>query len=191
MIQSIERRAFGVELRVAKQEGKPGTLQGHAAVFNTLSQDLGGFREKIAPGAFQGTLDRDVRALFNHEACLILGRTTSGTLRLKEDETGLMIENDLPDTTYARDLEESISRGDITQMSFGFRTIRDNWENIGGGAIRTLLEVELVDVSPVTYPAYVETDVAVRAMNAWQAQQAQPVPDLDLESRKLKLAAIS
>jgi hypothetical protein len=158
----IEHRSFAVtELRVIGEPDNPKKIVGHAAVFNQLSEDLGGFREQIAPGAFTNTLKTaDVRALFNHDPNYVLGRTTSGTLRLAEDETGLIVEIDPPGTQWANDLLVSINRSDITQMSFAFRAVQEQWQN--GKSVRTLIEVELFDVSPVTYPAYPQTDVKLR-----------------------------
>lgn len=166
--QQIERRNFQIaELRIDSGADMPPKISGHAAVFDALSQDLGGFRERIAPGAFAATLQSaDVRALFNHDPNYVLGRNVAGTLRLKEDMTGLAIEIDPPETAFARDLMISMARGDITQMSFGFVTKADKWAKVDGGWVRTLLEAELFDVSPVTYPAYLQTDVAVRSMRA-------------------------
>ena len=183
MSKHIERRAFAAELRVVRTEGEKPVIRGHAAVFNALSEDLGGFREVIAPGAFRNAVPRDdVRALFNHDANLILGRSRPGqpsTLRMVEDETGLSIEIDPPDTQYARDLMVSMDRGDITQMSFGF-SIRPNGQNWGqddgGQWIRTLTRVRLWDVSPVTFAAYPQTDVAVRELRA-RIAAAQPAFD--------------
>lgn len=166
--QQPERRAYQAdELRLDTTEGKSPIIRGHAAVFDLLSEDIGGFRERIAPGAFAKTIQSaDIRALINHEPTLILGRNTSGTLRLWEDIKGLAIEIDPPDTQAARDLEVSMTRGDINQMSFGFYTLNDKWQKVDGEWIRTLLEVDLFDVSPVTYPAYPQTDVAIRALEA-------------------------
>lgn len=160
----IERRNMELELRVVEDENKKPKISGHAAVFNKLSEPLFGFREKIAPGTFSKTIKKDdVRALFNHDANYVLGRNKAKTLRMKEDEEGLYIEIDPPDTQWARDLQESIRRGDISQMSFGFITLADEWEHKPGKeSIRTLTEVKLFDVSPVTYPAYPETTVKVR-----------------------------
>jgi HK97 family phage prohead protease len=142
-------------------------IQGHAAVFDRHSQDLGGFVERVAPGAFKKTIrEADVRALFNHDPNMILGRSTAGTLRLSEDRAGLAYDLSLPDNTLGRDLRVSIERGDITQSSFGFRTIHDSWSRTDDGyPLRTLEEVSLHngDVSPVTYPAYEDTDVTARA----------------------------
>jgi uncharacterized protein len=170
---SIERRAFVVEgLEVEEREGKVAIMRGHAAVFNQLSEDLGGFREQIVPGAFVEAIERDdVRALVNHDSTLILGRNRAGTLKLKEDERGLLVEIDPPDTQYARDLLVSMKRGDITQMSFGF-TVKpggQDWaKDEEGRTIRTLKKLRLFDVSPVTYPAYPQTDIAARSFNEFQ-----------------------
>jgi len=161
-VMEIEKRAFPVEWR----EDSEGKIKGYSAVFNRLSGDLGGFKEKIAPGAFTKTLaESDVRALFNHDPNFVLGRTKSGTLELREDEKGLWMEVEPPDTQWARDLVTTIKRGDIDQQSFAFRTIKDTWTNEEGKLpIRTLNEVQLFDVSPVTYPAYPQTSVDVRAL---------------------------
>lgn len=168
--QQIERRAFATALRIERRaEGETRTIAGHAAVFNQLSEELWGFREVVAPGAFRKTLGADVRALWNHDPNHVLGRSKSGTLRLREDEVGLAIEIDPPDTAMARDLVTLIERGDVSQMSFGFRTVTDSWRMLDGEPVRTLEEVELFDVSPVTFPAYPETDVAVRSLEAWRA----------------------
>lgn len=165
----VERRAFVAELRVSKEADKP-VLRGHAAVFDQLSADLGGFREKIAKGAFlEAIAEDDVRALFNHDSNIVLGRNKAGTLRLSEDKTGLLVEIDPPDTQAARDLMVSIERGDISQMSFGF-TVKlggQVWEEQEDGSyIRTITEARLFDVSPVTFPAYPQTDIAVREMRS-------------------------
>jgi HK97 family phage prohead protease len=162
-MNEIERRSFNFTEIRANSEGEP-KIEGHAAVFDQLSEDLGGFFERIAQGAFSNTiLDADVRALWNHNPDFPLARTKSGTLTLGEDEKGLAFSLHVPDTQYARDLLVSLKRGDVSQMSFGFRTLRDKWENVDGKIIRTLLEVELYDVSPVTYPAYPQTSAAVRS----------------------------
>jgi len=152
------------DIEVRSEDDKP-KIKGHAAVFDKLSEDLGGFREKIAPGAFTKTIKKsDIRALYNHDPNYVLGRNTAGTLVLEEDEKGLAIEIDPPDTSFARDLMVSIGRRDITQMSFAFKTIKDSWENQDKKeSIRTLEEVDLFDVSPVAYPAYPQTDVKVRS----------------------------
>jgi hypothetical protein len=177
----IERRAFVVEgLTVETRADGKKTLRGHAAVFNQLSEDLGGFREQIAPGAFADAVKTDdVRALFNHDANFILGRTVAKTLRLSEDARGLAVEIDPPDTQAARDLMTSMERGDVTQMSFGFsvRPGGQDWaKDDEGRVIRTLKKLRLFDVSPVVFPAYPQTDIAVRELRSWQSAQIPPAP---------------
>lgn len=175
----IERRTFALEgLNIEERENQSPVIRGHAAVFNTLSEDLGGFREQIAPGAFaDAIMNDDVRALFNHDANFVLGRNRSGTLRMMEDGTGLAVEIDPPDTQWARDLVLSMRRGDISQMSFGFSVVKggQSWsKNEAGESIRTVSKVRLFDVSPVTYPAYTQTDVAVRELRSFEnAQKAE------------------
>ena len=156
----IERRFYvDVELRVDDDEGG---ITGYAAVFNKWSQDLGYFKEKIRQGAFKKTIkENDIRALINHDPNLIIGRTKNKTLELWEDDKGLGFNVKLPDTSYANDLRTSIERGDISQNSFGFQTVQDEWSN--DGSKRTLLEVKLFDVSPVTFPAYTQTSVKLRS----------------------------
>ena len=162
----IERRNFPVEeLRAITDEGGLRHIVGYAAVFNSLSEDLGGFREKIDPGAFADTLNADdVRALKNHNSDYVLGRNKSGTLTLSEDQRGLKIDIMPPDAQWATDLMVSIDRKDIDQMSFGFRTTEQRWEGEYPEEIRTLMKVQLFDVSPVTFPAYPDTEVGLRSL---------------------------
>jgi len=158
----MEHRSFTISPTVERREdGKP-RIVGHAAVFNELSLPMFFFREKIKPGAFAKTLDADIRALFNHDSNLILGRTKNSTLKLSEDTTGLRMEIDPPDTTWAKDVVTLIERGDVDQASFGFVPIKQTWDESGPEVIRQLEEVELIDVSIVTFPAYPQTDVQVR-----------------------------
>lgn len=179
-MKDLERRHFFCDaLKIETRAGKDGKerrlIIGHAAVFNQLSEDLGGFREQIAPGAFSDAIKSDdVRALWNHNADYVLARNLSGTLALVEDSRGLAVEIDPPDTQWARDLQVSIDRGDVNQMSFGF-SVRPNGQNWAkddaGQVIRTLTRVRLFDVSPVTYPAYPQTDVGMRQLRSWLDQQ--------------------
>ena len=155
-----------------RAEGAAMTIGGYAATFNNLSSDLGGFREQLSPGAFDAVLDNDVRAVFNHQPDNILGRSSSGTLRLSVDGTGLKYEVDLPNNTLGRDLYESVKRGDIKESSFRFGIAPDGeqWsENDEGQVIRTITNVSrLVDVAPVTYPAYPDATIAARSMGEWK-----------------------
>lgn len=137
-------------------------ISGYAAVFNSRT-NIGSFDEIILPGAFSRSLSakKDICVLVNHNWDNVLGRTKSGTLRLWEDDHGLGFEVELPDTTVARDLTESMSRGDINQCSFGFKVVEDNWDYSVDPMLRTLREVELFEVSIVTVPAYEDTEVAL------------------------------
>lgn len=175
----MERRFFASELRAAEEEGGGApTLLGYAAVFEQLSVVLYGmFREKIARGAFASSLAGDVRALWNHDTNLPLGRTTAGTLRLEEDAHGLRVEIDPPGTQAGRDAVVSVQRGDVDQMSFAFDVLEDEWDQDESGTlIRTLRKVVLYEVSPVTFPAYPQTSVAARAaeISAWGDMPAIP-----------------
>lgn len=162
-MSTFERRYFAeAEIRLADPENEESNaITGYAAVFNAWSEDLGFFKEQIAPGAFKATIKKgDIRALINHDPNLIIGRTRNKTLKLWEDDNGLGFEVTLPNTSYAMDLRESIKRKDITQNSFGFQTVRDEWSE--DGKRRTLHEVRLFDISPVTFPAYRQTNVKLR-----------------------------
>jgi HK97 family phage prohead protease len=192
-----ERRTHTVEMRVkdASIGKKSSTMEGYAANFNSLSQDLGGFREVLMPGCFKNALaTSDVRALFNHDPNLILGRNVSGTCRLSEDEKGLRFEVDPPETSYSKDLQISMHRGDINQCSFGFRVADggDSWaKDTDGVWIRSITDVaQLFDVSPVTYPAYISTSCVVRSMlekekNA-EAEELRSKAEAEENERKLE-----
>jgi HK97 family phage prohead protease len=169
-----ERRAFQFEFRA---EGDAPKITGHAALFNTDAEIGGRFTERILPGAFSDSIATgDVRALYNHNPDMVLGRNKANTLRLVEDERGLSVEIDLPDTQVARDLTTSIKRGDVSGMSFGFMVPTGGaaWTEESGKTIRTLKRVNLLDVSPVTFPAYIETDVSVRSATEILAERLQP-----------------
>jgi len=184
---SMEKRLFNIETRM--EEGETMNVVGHASVYNTMSEDLGGFREIIAPGAFDDVLDNDVRALINHDGNLILARTTSGTLKLSTDEKGLKYEFDMPQTSYGKDLAISMKRGDVTQSSFAFTVENDNWETKDGMDVRTITKVKrLFDVSPVTYPAYPDADdlvIAKRSLSVYKEKQERLKEEKDLVKRSL------
>lgn len=167
--RKTEHRSFNLEGLEIRADGEGGArIVGHAAVFNKFSEDMFGMKERILPGAFTKTLrEADIRALWNHNPDFPLGRMRgkdSDTLKLHEDNKGLAVDLKPPDTTYARDLMESIRRGDVDQMSFGFMVVREEWTFTSANKpdIRDLHEVSLFDVSPVTFPVYPQTDVAVK-----------------------------
>lgn len=158
------------ELRVSEQGNE--IIEGHAAVFNSWSEMLGGlfpFKEIVRKYAFKETIQNDdIRALFNHDPNYVLGRNKSNTLYLEEDEVGLRVKITPPNTTYAKDLVESIKRGDVSQMSIGFIVLDDSWGTVDGVDTREIKKVKLFDVSPVTFPAYQETDVGIRGLEEYQ-----------------------
>lgn len=162
--RKIELRSYPVELRIDDSEDKP-KISGYAAVFNQLSVDLGGFKEKIKKGTFAKTIkESDIVATRNHDDNLLLGRNKSGTLILEEDRKGLKFKIDPPDTTYAKDLIVSMEREDIDQCSFKFRVIVDEWDNKDkNNIIRILKEAELLDIAIVTGPAYPQTSAQYRS----------------------------
>jgi len=183
--ENRERRFFETELRIEKRKDESPVIIGHGAVFNSLSENLGGFREKIEPGAFDEVIENDVRALINHDSNLILARTKSGTLKLSTDSKGLGFEIDPPDTTYARDLLISLGRGDISQSSFSFSVKKDTWgEDENGDIVRTINKVaRLFDVSPVTFPAYPDADVAKRSFDDYIKSKE---PEIDAEKERIE-----
>jgi len=184
-LKDWEIRSFPLEMR----EAENGHFIGHAAVFDSWSQDLGGFKEIVRAGAFTKTLqEADVRATFNHDPNYVLGRNKAETLTLGEDKEGLAVDIDPPDTTWAKDLRVSMGRGDINQMSFAFRTIKDNWWTEDEESKRELLELSLDngDVSIVTYPAYEKTRVSARTQKALEdfrkTETGEPADDHSLDA---------
>ncbi len=162
----VRNHSGAVEFRATD---KGGVLTGYAAVFNRFSQNLGGFVEQVDPRAFNKTLSDagPVFARFNHEDNYLLGTTEANTLRLSVDGTGLRYEIDLPDTTAGRDVRVLAKRGDLSKSSFAFRTMPegDEWGYTPDGfLLRTLTEVELVDVAPVVNPAYRDTSTGLRSL---------------------------
>jgi HK97 family phage prohead protease len=154
------------EVRVSMAEDGTHTVSGYAIVYNASSTDLGGFTETIVPGALTRTLleNPDVLCLRDHKPELLLGRTTSGTLSLSEDQIGLKFTCTLPKTSAATDLAESLSRGDIDACSFGFVTQNDTWtQDANGDVIRNLLDIDLFEVSIVSFPAYMQTSASLRS----------------------------
>ena len=179
----MEQRFATIEgLEVRAEGDKPATILGHAALFDTKSVYMMGFRETIEPGAFRESLTGDVRALWQHDTARVLGRTKAGTLRLWEDDQGLAFELNPPDTQDGRDAVTLIERGDVDQMSFGFNVPSggDSWsEDEDGIPLRSLRTVSLMEISPVTWAAYPQTGVGVmRSAPEWvQHMLTQGVDD--------------
>lgn len=183
------RRTFTVPMDVAewRDSGDPErrgetTLRGHAAVFNRPSEDLGGFREMLAPGAFRAVLrtQPDVRLLLNHDPNYVLARTASGTLELREDTTGLHVFARV-DTgiSWVADLRTSMRRGDIDQMSFAFTVAEggDTWAVTEDGQVMRTVNQDgvdgLYDATVATYPAYPQTDAGMRSLLEHAVEQGQ------------------
>ena len=162
-------------------EGKTKGLTGYAAKFNEESKPLRDwwgdeFVEVIVPGAFKNSLENNtIKALYNHNPDYVLGSTKSGTLRLEEDEIGLRFDLDLPNTQIANDLYESVKRGDIDGVSFGFKVKEDKWTEVktdtGWKTIRTLREIDLIEISPTAFPAYEQTEVDCRSLVKMKEQR--------------------
>lgn len=199
MSAKLETRNLHIPIEIRTEgEGASAkrTLVGYAAKYNARSEILvdpysgSPFVELIAPGAFARSLREspDVRALFNHNTDKVLGRVKAGTLRLEEDSIGLRFEVDLPNTSFANDLCESIARGDIDGCSFGFYCMDDTYAYIDGTNIRTLLDIQLIEISTgVAFPAYPDTVVALRSQfPAPPAPTPAGTPRLDAARRMLQ-----
>lgn len=176
----VEVRSATAEIRMVEADGRR-FIEGYGAVFNSLSQPMETragkrFVERIAPGAFARALaEADVRGLFNHDPNMLLGRRSAGTLTLAEDAHGLRYRIDPPDTQAARDVMSLLARGDLSGSSFSFLTIDDDWTRAADGMegidlVRELRSVHLLDVGPVTFPAYVDTSAAMRSLDLFLAE---------------------
>lgn len=188
--EGYEQRAFA-EFRVHEEDGQAPTLEGIAAPFGKLSEDLGGFRERIKPGSFRASIKgerRDVAAMREHNPELLLGRQSAGTLVMREKKEGLSVIITPPDTELGRSTVEAVRRGDLRSMSFGFVALDSKWERVGGEDVRVLGDVDLFDVSVVTFPAYPDTRVAQRSLLAWrdslnEEEESKAALELEYEHR--------
>ena len=140
-------------------------ISGYFSVFNTIYEIGPGMSESVAPGAFRNSMQNDVRALTNHDTTLVLGRTTAGTLKLMEDAVGLYGEITInPKDSDAVNTYERVKRGDVSQCSFGFQITKEDTEIREDGSVHwTIRDVDLLEVSVCTYPAYEETNVKARS----------------------------
>lgn len=190
---TIERRTFsadGVETRAANADGSI-PFKGHAATFNRWATIGGYFRERIAPGAFAKTIgEADIRFLINHDPMYVLARNASQTLTLSEDNKGLRVEADMAPTSYANDLAISMQRGDINQMSFAFRAVKETWDETKKLPERTVTEAMLADVSVVTFPAYEGTDAGLRSAQLDALFATLGLDEIDAEQRNAVLLGV-
>lgn len=166
LLPQKEVRYVTTTLEVRDTDDKKRYIEGYAARFESLSEKLWFFREKIRAGAFQETLrNHNQMVLWNHDTNIVLGNRSAGTAELMEDDKGLFFRNWLPDTQAGRDAYESIKRGDVAGVSFGFTPITDEWdESNPQDIIRTLVKVRLYEVSPTPFPAYPQTSVNSRSI---------------------------
>lgn len=171
-----------------REDGEALSIEGYFAVFNS-NYDIGyGMSESIAPGAFDGTLSDDVRALINHDTTLVLGRTAAHTLELRQDERGLwgkVVIN--PKDSDAMNLYERVKRGDVNQCSFGFDILEEETEFLENGDIHwTIKSVKLYEVSCCTFPAYEETSIAARKQDAEELKKRSLEAWKERTRKKLK-----
>lgn len=165
-------------------------IVGYAAVFNSMSSDLGGFREQILPGAFRDAIGegREILALLHHDPSRPVGRRSAGTLSLVEDERGLLVEIQPGDTTVGRDALEMVRRRDIKGMSFRFRNAVSNWEKLGGERMRTITKIpEVLEVTLTAIPAYEATTAEVRSAIDELNQKEKAYSSLEAARRRLEL----
>ena len=188
-----EVRTFNCELRADEQDKRK--VRGIAADFNSRTELWQNTFEEISPEAFNDNMKDDVRALFNHDPNLILARTKAGTLEIKATKNGLEYEFEAPNTTAGNDLIENLKNGNIDQSSFAFSVEKSSWTDLGEGKwLRTIEKVKrLYDVSPVTYPAYEDTKVALREFEKRNAdieaerEKAENEQKKQLQDQNLKL----
>lgn len=177
-------RTIQTELQTRAETDSPDKyIEGYFAVFNKETELWPGAFEEVAPGAFDGTLLDDVRALINHDTTLVLGRTKANTLELKADNVGLWGRIKInPNDTDAMNLYERVARGDVDQCSFGFNILAEETDWRDDGTVKwTIKEVKLFEVSPCTFPAYEQTGIQARKEHVEQHQKRM------LDARKLKL----
>ena len=181
-----EVRTITIENLEFRAEEDNNVVVGYGSVFNSMSNDLGGFREVIAPTAFEGRLEDDVRFLFNHDTNMLLARSTNGTLKMSVDEVGLRYQAVIPDTSTGRDVLTLLRNNTLNQNSFAFVVEDDSWEVKDGMNIRTINKVSmLADISLVSYPAYSEAKtVALRSMEEWKKTEEEKVMKENLEKEK-------
>ena len=183
-IDGSERRYLDTEVRADKDSRK---VVGYAAVFNKDSENLGGFIERISPGAFDSVMKDDVVALLNHDQNFVLARNNK-TLKISTDSVGLKYEFEAPNTTAGNDLIENLRLGNISKSSFAFTVEKDEWEfKSDGPDKREITKVKrLFDVSPVTYPAYPDTTVAQRSKDYSLKNQDNAQPSIETYNRAIK-----
>jgi uncharacterized protein len=200
-MKTERRMTPAASIKVETREDGSRMIAGYAAVFHRaddpgtqyqLSSDL---VERIAPTAFARAITdkHDARALFNHDPNMLLGRAGAGTLRLTTDGTGLRYEIDLPDTQVGRDVAASVQRGDLTGSSFAFQVVKQSFQRGDKMHTRTIEDVNLLDVGPVTYPAYQSTTTGLRSDECDDALEAfgKWKQEADAEAVQVRMRVLS
>ena len=161
----ITNSIFDAKIELRSEEDKK-ILKGYAVKFESLSNPLPRFREKVRRGAFINSIKKNnIRALWNHNPDLVLGSTKNGTLQLEEDDIGLKFELELPDTQAGRDAAVSVSRRDVDGMSFAFQMKKEEWDRTDfKNVIRTLIDVDVLEISPTAFAAYPSSRVSTRSV---------------------------
>ena len=193
MEKEIRGGIGNIEIRTDEEKESEIYAEGYALVFNSWSEDLGGFVETIEPSALEGSDLSDVRALFNHNADKVLARSSAGTLDLETDEKGLKFRFKIPNTSYGKDIAENLKNGNIDQCSFGF-VLDDNGDSFDFDEKRSIYQRTLkkiksvMDISLVTYPAYSSTSAApaLRSIDKIENELVEQC-QLQREKEKLKL----
>lgn len=193
MEKEIRGGIGNIEIRADEEKDNELYAEGYALVFNSWSEDLGGFIETIEPSALEGSDLSDVRALFNHNADKVLARSRAGTLDLETDEKGLKFRFKIPNTSYGKDIAENLKNGNIDQCSFGF-VLDDNGDSFDFDEKRSIYQRTLkkiksvMDISLVTYPAYSSTSAApaLRSIDKIENELVEQ-RQLQHEKEKLKL----
>ena len=158
--------------RAAEGSNAEKVIEGYFALYEQETELFDGVYEIITKGAFDNTLNNDIRALWNHNSQYVLGRSKNGSLEMKADDKGLFGTIKLPNTQYAQDLHELVQRGDIDQCSFGFNILGEDLEELANGGYRWRInEIDLHEISVVTFPAYENTTVQARSKQIEQIEQ--------------------
>lgn len=189
-IENAERRYFTTTVQMEKRaEGKSSKIEGMAALYNNITRIGNWFDEEILPGAFDDVMNDDVRCLFNHNPNYVLARSVDGkgTLKLELTNEGLKYSYKTPNRTYAKDLEDSIESGDVSGSSFAFRIKEQKWiQRKDDVELRQIVKFEkLLDVAPVTYPAYPDASVGKRSLETFRASEEEFIGE-EVKSKKTK-----
>jgi uncharacterized protein len=182
--KKLNKRDFSTTFKVTRDDETPDEmiLEGYFAVYESETELFPGSFEIISKGAFDGTLTNDVRALWNHNSQYVLGRTKNGTLELRTDDKGLFGRIKLPDTNYAEDLQKLIQKGYVDQCSFGFNILDEELEELASGGYRwRIKEIDLHEISVVTFPAYENTSVSARS------KEIEEIEKRKLETKKVEI----